>query len=173
MRYWSLLIGLIAAPRLLAQGEPISAGCTDEARRGLDFWIGTWTVTNPQGQPAGRNEITRISGGCGLLERWESPGANGSTFRGVGHHVFDPIRGVWKQLWSDTSGRAQDMEGEVKNGVVIYRWTIAASAGPSALGRYTVSRLAEGKVRQFGERSTDGGKTWHPTFDYLYTRVSA
>ena len=65
------------------------------------------------------------------------------------------------------------MEGEVKDGVAIYRWSIAGANGPSALGRYTVSQLPGGKVRQFGERSTDGGKTWHPTFDYTYTRVSA
>ena len=80
--------------------------------------------------------------------------------------MFDPIRGIWKQLWTDTSGRAQEMEGEVKDGVAIYRWNIASANGTSALGRYTVSRLPGGKVRQFGERSTDEGKTWHPTFDY-------
>jgi hypothetical protein len=56
---------------------------------------------------------------------------------------------------------------------VAWASSIASGSGPSALGRYTVSQLPGGKVRQFGERSTDGGKTWHPTFDYLYTRLGA
>ena len=167
----ALVLGLIAARTLVAQSEPIAPPCADAARRALDFWIGSWTVTDPAGVPAGKNEITRISGGCGLLERWESPGQNGSTFRGVGHHAYDPSLGAWRQLWTDTSGRTVDMEGEVNDGAVIYRWKIAG--GKPALGRYTVSPQPGGTVRQHGERSTDGGKSWNTTFDYVYTRVGA
>lgn len=164
-----LLLCLLGTP-LLAQ-EPITQPCADTARRALDFWIGSWSVTDPSGAPAGKNEITRISGGCGLLEQWESPGANGTTFRGLGHHAYDPALGAWRQLWTDTSGRTVDMEGEAKGGTVIYRWKIPGST--PALGRYTVSSLPQGKVRQHGERSTDGGKTWRTTFDYVYTRAGA
>ena len=165
-----LFLGLLAAAPLHAQ-ESISPRCGGEARRALDFWIGTWSVTDPSGTPAGKNEITRVSGGCGLLERWESPGANGGTFRGLGHHAYDPALGAWRQLWTDTSGRTVDMEGEAQGGTVIYRWKIPGST--PALGRYTVSSLPQGKVRQHGERSTDGGKTWGTTFDLVYTRTGA
>ncbi|HKP30770.1 MAG TPA: hypothetical protein VJU15_15265 [Gemmatimonadales bacterium] len=164
-----LVIGLFTAPTLMAQSEPISPPCAAVPRRALDFWVGNWTVTDPAGTPAGKNEITRIAGGCGLLERWESPGPNGSTFRGVGHHAYDPSLGAWRQLWTDTSGRTVDMEGEAKDGAVIYRWKISGTT--PALGRYTVSAQSGGKVRQHGERSTDGGKSWRTTFDYLYSRA--
>ena len=167
----ALVLGLIAAPPLLAQAEPVAPACADASRRALDFWIGSWIVSDPDGKPAGKNEITRISGGCGLLERWESPGASGSTFRGVGHHAYDPSRGGWRQLWTDTSGRTVDMEGDAKGGIVTYRWKIPGNT--PALGRYTVAPLPAGKVRQHGERSTDGGKTWSTTFDYVYTRAGA
>jgi len=30
---------------------------------------------------------------------------------------------------------------------------------------------ADGAVRQFGETSDDQGKTWSPSFDFLYTRA--
>ena len=63
------------------------------------------------------------------------------------------------------------MEGEAKNGVVIYRWTIPGST--PALGRYTVSAQSGNTVRQHGERSTDDGKTWSTTFDYVYIRTDA
>ena len=168
-----LFLGLFAAPALFAQAEPVARACSADARRGLDFWLGSWTVTDPEGKPAGKNEITAITNGCGLLERWESPGAGGSTFRGTGLHVFDPARGVWKQLWTDTSGRAQEMEGEVKDGVAIYRWTIVERQRSFGARPVHGVAAARGKVRQFGERSTDGGKTWHPTFDYFYARTGA
>ena len=166
-----LLLGLVAIAPLHAQDGAIAPACADEARRALDFWIGSWSVTDPSGKPAGRNVITRISGGCGLLEQWESPGPGGTTFRGTGHHAYQPASKSWKQLWTDTSGRTVDMEGEAKDGAVIYRWTIPG--GTPALGRYTVSRLADGKVRQKGERSTDNGATWQGTFDYIYARAGA
>jgi len=164
-----VVLGLFLASPLLAQSEPIAPPCAGEARRALDFWIGSWTVTDPAGKPAGSNEITRISGGCGLLERWESPGAAGSTFRGVGHHAYDPSLGAWRQLWTDTSGRTVDMQGEVKDDIVTYRWKIPGNT--PALGRYTVSEQAGGTIRQHGERSIDGGRSWSTTFDYVYTRT--
>ena len=43
------LLGLLAVPPLLGQGEPIAAPCSAESLRSLDFWIGSWTVTDPQG----------------------------------------------------------------------------------------------------------------------------
>ncbi len=166
-----LFLGLFAVPALFAQSEPVARACSADVRRGLDFWIGSWTVATPDGKPAGTNVITAITDGCGLLERWESPAADGATFRGTGLHVYDPIRGTWKQLWTDTSGRAQEMEGEVKDGIATYGWNIASASGASALGRYTVSQMSGGKVRQLGERSTDGGKTWRTTFDYHYAKT--
>jgi hypothetical protein len=165
----TLLVCLFATP-LVAQ-ESITPPCADATRRALDFWIGNWSVSDPSGKPAGKNEITRISGGCGLLEEWESPGPNGTTFRGVGHHAYDPALSAWRQLWTDTSGRTVDMHGEARGATVIYRWTIPGNM--PALGRYTVSQLPAGKVRQHGERSTDGGQTWSTTFDYVYTRAGA
>jgi len=32
-------------------------------------------------------------------------------------------------------------------------------------------RRPDGQVRQWGEASTDGGKTWQPSFDFLYRHV--
>jgi hypothetical protein len=34
-----------------------------------------------------------------------------------------------------------------------------------------VSEQAGGTIRQHGERSMDGGKSWSTTFDYVYTRT--
>lgn len=31
---------------------------------------------------------------------------------------------------------------------------------------------ADGQVRQWGVNSVDGGRTWQPSFDFLYRKVS-
>ena len=41
-------------------------------------------------------------------------------------------------------------------------------AGP--LVRMTYSKNADGSVRQFGEQSTDNGKTWGSSFDFTYRK---
>jgi hypothetical protein len=43
--------------------------------------------------------------------------------------------------------------------------------GTKTTARMTFSKLDNGDVRQHGENSTDGGKTWTTTFDFIYVRV--
>ena len=43
-------------------------------------------------------------------------------------------------------------------------------AGP--LVRMTYSKNADGSVREFGEQSTDAGKTWSPSFDFTYRKAA-
>ncbi|HKW74816.1 MAG TPA: hypothetical protein VJN64_04765 [Terriglobales bacterium] len=40
--------------------------------------------------------------------------------------------------------------------------------GPQLSRRMTFSKLAPGKVRQLGETSNDGGKTWSVAYDLIY-----
>ena len=37
----------------------------------------------------------------------------------------------------------------------------------------TYSKEADGSVRQFGEQSTDKGKTWAPAFDFTYRKSAS
>ena len=40
------------------------------------------------------------------------------------------------------------------------------------LVRMTYTPNPDGSVRQAGEQSTDGGKSWTPSFDFTYRRAS-
>lgn len=44
------------------------------------------------------------------------------------------------------------------------------ASGKKTLLKMTFSKLPNGDVRQFGENSTDEGKTWTTAFDLTYTR---
>ena len=51
----------------------------------LDFWLGDWSVTTPDGKHAGDNRIEAILDGCALSESWT--GAGGGRGRGAVHHL--------------------------------------------------------------------------------------
>jgi hypothetical protein len=42
--------------------------------------------------------------------------------------------------------------------------------GGTLIRHMTFTPHGEGKVRQFSQASTDGGKTWNTEYDFLYVR---
>ena len=42
--------------------------------------------------------------------------------------------------------------------------------GKKTIARMTFSKLENGDVRQYGENSSDEGKTWTAAFDFTYVR---
>lgn len=139
------------------------------AARQFDFWLGTWDVyqtANPAVK-TGVNVITRQSGGCVLLESWESQGAHS----GVSINYFDPTNGKWKQKWA---GSGQDIvefyDGAYSDGAMRFKFDNPNADGTTAVGagRLTFTNLEPGKVRQHAEQTSDGGKTWQTQYDFLY-----
>ena len=77
--------------------------------------------------------------------------------------IYVPGEKHWEQFWIDSSGsRAVFTGGRTGSAMVIQsKWS-----GPMVCMTY--DRNADGSVRQFGEQSTDEGKTWAPSFDFTY-----
>lgn len=136
----------------------------DASYRALDFWIGDWTVTNPQGQTAGTSHIEAVVDGCAIQENWTDVyGGGGKSFTS-----YDALTKRWDQHWVGSGGAVTEYLGSVKNGAVVM-----IATGPAGLTRLTFSKLPDGKVRQLFEGSTDGGKTWTIGTDLTYTPVTA
>ena len=133
--------------------------------RQFDFWIGEWDVKNPQGVPAGSSTIQLILGQCTIFENWSGGGgSNGKSF-----NIYDTNDKRWHQTYVDDKGTFTHYIGGLVDGkMVLTADTIAA--GKKTLARMTFSKLENGDVRQFGENSTDGGKTWTTAFDLVYSR---
>jgi hypothetical protein len=139
------------------------------AARQFDFWLGKWDVyqTANMTVKAGENVITRQSGGCVLLESWESQGAHS----GVSINYFDPVNGKWKQKWA---GSGQDIvefhDGAYSDGAMRFKFDSPNADGTIAVGagRLTFTHIEPGKVRQHAEQTTDGGKTWQTQYDFTY-----
>lgn len=152
-----------AAP---ASGKPAQPGCTSEVHGQLDFWVGDWEVENGQGKLVGHNTIIREQRGCVLVEQWRAAG--GGTGTSLSYH--DPQRGAWVQQWVDGAGGVIDLEGGLLDGAMHLAGTHAKQDGTVSQLRGTWTPLADGRVRQHFEESTDGGASWQPWFDGYYRR---
>jgi hypothetical protein len=90
----AVALSACAAPAGLAQQQP--EGCADYETHGqFDFWVGEWNVYARNGDFAGRNTISKRSGGCLLLEEWRSAGGGDGTSM----NYVDPATGDWRQVW--------------------------------------------------------------------------
>jgi len=163
----TLLIALMLPTAALAQAPAAPATpkpvCTTPEHQQFDFWVGKWDVVQTgQDQVVAQSLIESLYNGCGIRENWMPK--NNRT--GGSLNIWLPDEKVWKQTWIDSDGARADFVGgwTGKQMVLTGKW-----GGP--LVRMTYTPNADGSVRQFGEQSTDEGKTWSPSFDFTYRRA--
>jgi hypothetical protein len=160
--------GLASQPRWndlvasnLAAVEPCRAA---PAYRQFDFWIGDWVVNDPKGNFAGTSSVQLILGSCTLLENWTGSASSGKSF-----NIYDATDKQWHQTWVDDRGTFTHYIGGLVDGSMVITANTTANAKP-VLARMTFSKLPGGDVRQHGQSSSDGGKSWITSFDLVYTR---
>ena len=145
---------------------PTPKSCAAPEHRQFDFWIGEWTVTQPEGRTVGTNRISKILGGCALREEWT--GVSGGS--GTSLNMYDAARRRWHQTWVDDKGNVLLLDGEFKRGTMALEGDAPDSDGKMTRQRIVWSPLSGGRVRQLWESSADDGKSWKVKFDGTYTR---
>jgi len=138
--------------------------------RQLDFWIGEWDFFGTAGQPAGGSKIDLTLNDCVILEDYSGQaGYEGKAlYEGKAFHFYDAANKRWELHYIDTLGLPWNWIGEFKEGVLTYTRESDNPDGSKTFHRMSISRLANGNVRQFYETSTDGGKTWTTGLDGRY-----
>lgn len=155
-------------PALLAQVRRNVEPCehTPEARQ-LDFWIGTWDVFAPNGQPQGTNRIEKMLRGCALLENWTSGGGRD----GKSLNFFDPQRKTWRQVWVSDGGSVLDYRaGEYHDGAMRFSGVTLSPQGDTVLQKLTFYNVSPDTVRQVFEQATSRGGNWTVTWTGIYVR---
>lgn len=141
--------------------------CASAAHAGFDFWVGEWDVF-PAGSDTAiaRSRIERTASGCAIRETWMPlPGGGGTSITLLNHRT-----GRWEQVWIGGDGKRVDFEGGLSDGAMVLTgyWDGVGPAGVDQIIRMTYSPQGDGSVRQFGEASTDHGRTWQTSFDFIY-----
>lgn len=143
-----------------AAAAPKPPACIAPEHRQFDFWLGEWEVRGPAGKLVGVNRITSLHKGCVPFEDYRAGEFSGSSL-----NIYDAERRKWHQTWVDSSG------GLVDGKMVLAGKTIDPAKPDGTIeNRITWQPLADGRVRQLWETSTDKGKTWTSTFDGYYAK---
>lgn len=158
-----LLLTGAAHGQTAAQPKP----CAEPERRQFDFWVGEWDVY-PTGKAVlvAHSRIESLYGGCAVRENWMPlKGTGGGSL-----NAYVPDEKVWRQTWVGSGGERVDFAGgfDGKAMVLTGNWMGLVKPGEAKLTRMTYTPAADGSVRQFGETSDDGSKTWSANFDFTY-----
>ena len=148
--------------------KPPNYGCPGPEYQQFKFWVGEWRVTTTTGGKfAGDSKIEIFDAGCVIFETWKG-GSGGS---GHSLNVYDQADGKWHQTWIDATGDQVHYIGTWMNGKMELRADdIATPHKHKVILAMTFEPRADGTVRQSGTQSTDGGKTFAPAFDLIYTK---
>lgn len=159
---------MIATLLIVLQAAAASPpACAAPEHRQFDFWVGEWDVY-PTGKdaPVARSRIENLHSGCVIRENWMPFKGGGGTSL----NNYDTEAKLWRQTWVDSSNARVEfeggMEGEAMNLTGFWKGVNGPEQDGTVRMRYT--REAGGAVRQLGEVSTDGGKSWSPSFDFTY-----
>lgn len=133
--------------------------------RQFDFWVGEWDVRTPDGTPRGLSSITVENGNCWIHEHWTS------LIEGKGESInfYNSTTQKWHQTWVDDQGGLAEFDGGLKNGAMVLEGYRQEGSKDRLPARLTLTPLPDGAVRQLGEYSNDGGKTWIVEYDFRYT----
>jgi hypothetical protein len=166
-RIASLLACLLPAVtgRLQAAPAPQSPSCASPEHRQFEFWAGDWDSYDVEDDktPSAHVRVDAILGGCALHERYE--GTNG--FVGESFSIYDASRKLWHQSWVTNRGELLVIEGRFQDGRMTLEGASVGSDGKPTTVR-GVWKPENGLVREWAERSADGGKTWTKWFDIVF-----
>lgn len=147
--------------------------CSLPVFRQFDFWVGEWEAFGVNGNKGGDSRISIILDSCIILEEWTSANlTQGMRYAGKSFNTWNSATRQWQQTWVDNvGGTTEYLRGEGSDGkIVFYADKVVGPNGKVFMRRLTFTKLSNDKVRQFGEKSDDEGKTWIVEYDLEYRR---
>jgi hypothetical protein len=140
---------------------------TDTNARRFDFWVGEWDVTPANDTTiVGHSVVQVVSGGCALLENWTArDGAQGKSL-----NSYNTALSHWQQFWVGQAGGVTEYRDSRWVGDTLVFLAHSRNAKGEFDQRLSFSPVDSDTVRQFGEISTDGGRSWSVGYDFHYHR---
>lgn len=162
-----LTAGVSAAVAQTQASNPKPCSTIPEYRQ-FDFWIGEWEAYGLNGTRAGQSRISMILDSCIILEEW----TGGKGYSGKSFNSWNALKHQWQQTWVDNvGGSTQYLRGTSEPGkITFFADNEVGNDGKAFLRKLTFYKLSDEKVRQHGERSDDGGKTWTTEYDLEYRK---
>ena len=138
----------------------------------FDFWIGEWNVYDSNDKLVGTSKVSEILDNCVVLEEWLSVNnQKGLVYSGKSFNSYNSITKQWQQNWVDNiGGTTEYLTGVLSDNEMQFISRPFFFFFLNNIRRLTFYKLNNGFVSQFGEISTDEGKTWTIEFDFEYRK---
>jgi hypothetical protein len=163
-----LIVALTAsslAPAMAQQAPP--PACNAPAFHSLDFWVGQWEVSDTGGHVIAHSTIGRSISGCSITEHWQPlRGPDGESIS-----WYTAADSTWHQQWVGGGGWIARFAGWYRDGVVTIVETESSLPAAAGKNRMSYTLLPDGRVKQWQDNSTDGGRTWTTQFVGYYRRA--
>ena len=147
--------------------------CSLPEYRQFDFWIGEWEAFGPKGQKAGDSKISLLLDSCTIFEEWVSATVQkGLRYAGKSFNMYNASKKRWQQYWLDNTGSITEyFNGHFESRKMILETdNVRVNDSTWLIQKMTFYDLGPDKMRQHGENSGDGGKSWTTSFDLEYRR---
>jgi hypothetical protein len=145
--------------------EPCKDSQANPEYRQLDFWVGEWDVFSGK-QKVGESSVRLILKDCVVFENWHGlQGGDGKSL-----NKYNSVTHQWEQFWVSDAGTTNYFKGGLVDGEMRYVFETPTPSGGTLLRHLTFSKLADGSVRQFSQRSIDAGKNWSTEYDFVYVK---
>lgn len=150
--------------------------CSQPGHAGFDFWLGEWDLTWPADQMgglpgqvgAGTNRVERVLEGCVVEENFT---VSDGSFRGRSVSVFDPVAGLWRQTWVDSSGGYIALRGRLEEGRMVLSTDPVERDGQMVVNRMVFRDMTTDSLKWDWQGSRDGGETWVDLWNIDYRRA--
>lgn len=164
---------LLLCPVFLSSFVLAQKPCSRPEYRQFDFWIGEWEAFGINGQKAGDSKISLMLDSCTIFEEWTSANVQrGLRFAGKSFNMYNAAKKSWQQYFVANTGTITEYsDGHYEdNKMIVQTDNRKINDSTWLIQKMTFYNLGPDKVRQHGENSNDGGKTWVTSFDLEYRR---
>ncbi len=154
------------SPRASEAADAVACAANKE-NRALDFWLGEWTIAAPGGSPNATSKVTLELDTCMVVERWDG----GRGHSGENFFAYSADDNSWHGMFADNEGRVHIfVDGKAASGSAEFSGPSRGPQGETVLNRVTIRCIADNRVEQIWEKSSNHGKTWTDAFSGEYTR---
>jgi hypothetical protein len=163
----ALFLALILLGDAAAAQIPPPLRCASADHRAFDFWVGRWDVYRTDTNAlVAHSLIERMYDGCAIRENWMPIARTG----GGSLSAWDPAARRWRQTWVDSANGYATFEGGIAGGAMVLsgHWLGYNGPGTDVLARMTYRSGGGGTVVQRVETSSDAGRTWRLSSEFLY-----
>lgn len=138
----------------------------------LDFWIGNWEVSWPEGdgQGSGINKVEKILDNTTVLENFEVLVGQSKGMKGKSLSAYSAVDNCWKQSWVDNQNTFLNFTAEIVDGNPSFSTDIVQ------LGLPVTQRMVFKDITDDGfiwdwESSSDEGVSWTSYWTITYKRI--